>query len=88
MPAPSTSTPGREVSDPVRDVNFDSQAQAMAEHAYGVMRLYCMEYGLKKEHVVHAVARMCVSLRESYPDGKERFDALAADAQSRMEAGK
>jgi hypothetical protein len=86
MAAPKASSPGSKKSrpkDPVED--FDAFSQALAEHAYGVMRLYCIEHQLKKEHVVHAVARMCVSLRESYPDGAAKFDELAAEAQARME---
>lgn len=87
MAAATSNNPGtkkRRPTDPVAD--FDSFSQALAEHAYGVMRLYCVEYQLKKEHVVHALARMCVNLRESYPDGSAKFDELAADAQRRMES--
>jgi hypothetical protein len=80
--APNTGAKKHRPKDPVDD--FDAFSQALAEHAYGVMRLYCMEHQLKKEHVVHAIARMCVNLRESYPDGAAKFDELAADAQVRM----
>jgi hypothetical protein len=56
----------------------------MAEHAFGVLKLYAVEYQLSKEHLVHAVARLCVGVRETYPDGPTTFDSLAADAQARM----
>ena len=87
MATATSNNPGtkkRRPKDPVAD--FDAFSQALAEHAYGVMRLYCVEHQLKKEHVVHALARMCVNLRESYPDGAAKFDELAADAQRRMES--
>lgn len=86
MATPSRPNPRTEKprpTDPVKD--FDGFAQAVAEHAFGVMRLYAIEYGLSKEHLVHALARMCVSLRATYPDGEAKFDQLAADAQDRMQ---
>lgn len=86
MATQAANNPGtkkRRPTDPVAD--FDQFAQTLAEHAYGVMRLYCVEYQLKREHVVHALARMCVNLRESYPDGPAKFDELAAEAQRRLE---
>ena len=73
----------RSPSDPVED--FDLFAQRMAEHVFGVMKLYCMEYSLTKEHVAHAVARLCISIRNTYPDGPAKFDELAGEAQVRLE---
>ncbi len=73
----------RRPNDPVED--FDLFAAAMAEHVFGVMKLYCIEYGLTKEHVAHAVARLCIQVRNTYPDGQAKFDELAGEAQARMD---
>lgn len=70
-----------------KEKTFDEWSVALAKHAFGVMRIYCMEYGLKKEHVAAAIARLCVELRSTYPDGIEAFDAIAADAQKKYEGG-
>lgn len=66
-----------------RDTQFVKNSQALAKHAFGVMRLYCVEYKLTKEHLVDALATLCVELRDTYPDGKQAFDSIAAEAQTR-----
>lgn len=64
---------------------FAEESIAMAKKTFGYMRLYCMEHDLKKEHIIHAIARLCVEMRDTYPDGQTAFDKLAAEAQDRYE---
>ena len=68
-----------------KDLAFTNEAKKLADMTFGYMRLYCMEHGLKKEHIVHAMARLCVEMRDTYPDGKPAFDSLAGVAQEAYE---
>ena len=67
---------------------FADSSEGLARHAFGVMRLYCREYKLTKEHLVDAVASLCVELRDTYPEGTAKFDELAAAASDRYERSK
>lgn len=59
---------------------FVNEAGALTERLIKFDNLYCQEHGLSKEQRVFAAALYCINLRESYPDGKESFDSIAASA--------
>lgn len=65
------------------DSTFQDKAEALASHAFKVMRLYCMEYSLPKEYFTYALAALCVEVRDTYPGGTAEFDRIAAEAQRR-----
>jgi len=67
---------------------FEVESEKLAKHAFGVMRLYCREYKLSKEHLVDAVASLCIEIRDTYPEGSAKFDEIAQAAQQRYERSK
>ena len=59
---------------------FYREAGALTETFWKVGRLGKQEANLTDEQVAFAVALLCVNVRETFPNGKERFDAIAAEA--------
>lgn len=70
------------------DDKFKKNAEDMAKFGFGTMRLFAMEHRLTKEHFVFALSSLCVEVRDTYPDGAEAFDKLAAEAQKHYERTK
>lgn len=67
---------------------FADEAAQLTERILQFDRIYLRERALTKEHRVFAAALYCVSLRESYPDGPDAFDAIAADAAAYFDKNK
>lgn len=63
-----------------REAQFHTDAGGLTERLTRFAQVYATENGLQKEHVVFATALTTINMRESYPDGKERFDEIAARA--------
>jgi hypothetical protein len=59
---------------------FIDEAGTLTERLLQYDAMYLREMGLTKEHRAFAAALYCVNLRETYPDGPEAFDAVAASA--------
>lgn len=59
---------------------FIEEAGTLTEKLLQFDKLYIQDHGLSKEHRVFAGALYCVNLRETYPDGPEAFDKIAAAA--------
>lgn len=70
------------------DDKFKKNAEDMAKFGFGTMRIFAMEHRLSREHLVFALASLCIEVREGYPDGAEEFDRIAAEAQKHYEASK
>lgn len=59
---------------------FIDEAATLTERLLNLDMIYLREKGLTKEHRAFAAALYCINLRETYPDGADAFDAIAADA--------
>ena len=59
---------------------FIDDAGTLTEKLMQFDVIYIKDYGLTKEHRAFAAALYCVNLRETYPDGPEAFDLIAAAA--------
>lgn len=59
---------------------FIDEAGALTERLVQFDMIYLRDKGLTKEHRAFAAALYCVNLRETYPDGPDAFDNIAADA--------
>lgn len=67
---------------------FIDEAGTLTEKLLQFDKLYIQDNGLSKEHRVFAAALYCVNLRETYPDGPEAFDAIAAAASKYYDENK
>ena len=61
---------------------FIHEAGTLTERIMKFDVVYINDWGLSKEHRAFAAALYCINLRESYPDGPDAFDQVAAEAQS------
>lgn len=59
---------------------FIEEAGTLTEKLLQFDGIYLRDKGLTKEHRAFAAALYCVNLRETYPDGPDAFDVIAADA--------
>lgn len=59
---------------------FIDEAGMLTERIMQFDVIYIKDLGLSKEHRAFAAALYCVNLRETYPDGPQAFDAIAAEA--------
>lgn len=76
------------MATPEETEKFVKEAEGLAKYIFGVMRLYCMEARLSRAHLVDAISSLCIEIRDSYPEGTDAFDVLAAEAQARYERSK
>lgn len=65
---------------------FIDEAGSLTERIMQFDVIYLRDMNLSKEHRVFAAALYCVNLRETYPDGPEAFDAIAAEAAAYYDA--
>lgn len=65
---------------------FIDEAGTLTERIMKFDVIYIKDFGLSKEHRAFAAALYCVNLRETYPDGPEAFDAIAAEAGAYYDA--
>ena len=65
---------------------FIDEAGTLTERIMKFDVIYIKDLGLSKEHRAFAAALYCVNLRETYPDGPEAFDAVAAEAAAYYDA--
>lgn len=61
---------------------FIEEAGTLTEKIMQFDKIYLTDLGLTKEHRAFAAALYCINLRETYPDGPEAFDQVAAAANT------
>lgn len=69
-----------------RSKDFTDSAGGLTMRLAKFAQVSCKDAGLEKEHLVFAVALLCVNLREDYPGGADEFDELAKAAAAYYDA--
>ncbi len=71
----------QKIADKLRsNVNHVQEADACAQEILETLARMWAERGFSQEQSVFAIAMATVHLRETFPGGKERFDAVAHEA--------
>jgi len=62
------------------NVNHTQEADAVAQEILELLPKMWGEHGFSPEQSVFCIALVTIHLRETFPGGKERFDAVAHEA--------
>ena len=64
---------------------FYAGAGGLTEQFWKYGRLHAQESNLSDDQIAFAIALLCVNVRETFPAGTAKFDALSAEAETYFE---